>query len=128
MAAVFIGSTLAHSILDFGAVPNDYSVQAEVNNSRALYDTFMAANSTGNSDNIVLVPFGMNFSSLPIDNRLNDIYNVELVVDGTLLMSKHFRHYKSYESTSNGNGAISPFIFLQDCGDIVIRGKGTIDG
>ena len=102
--AILISSSLAHSILDFGAVPNDYSVQAEMNNSKALYDTFMAANSTGNNDNIVLVPFGMNFSSFPIDKMLSDIYNVELVVDGTLLMSKHFRHYKSYDdSTANGN-------------------------
>ena len=52
----------------------------------------MAANATDNDDNIVEIPAGMTFSSMPI--ALSDISNIEFVVDGTLLMSKRFKEYQ----------------------------------
>ena len=48
----------AHNVLDFGAIPFEITNGIEYANSVALLNAIMAANSTDNTDNTVLVPAG----------------------------------------------------------------------
>ena len=90
---------------------------------------------TADGDNTVYIPEGT-FSTFPISS-LGYISNIEIIIDGTLLLSKNWRHFQPIEAerqdpAENGYGKygirIADMMQFVNCTDIVFRGKGEIDG
>ena len=105
---------MAHNIIDFGAIENDSSVEAEQTNVEAILNAFKAANSTDNDDNIVLIPEGKTFSALQLGGWIANVKNVEVVIDGTLLMSKNYKNFTTLADLLHKpiDDDIAPFIFF----------------
>ena len=98
----FVATTcFAHNILDFGAIVDEVTHEAEVANSKAIHDAIMAA-ATG-EDRSVLIPSGLTFSSLPI--HVANVTDIEVVIDGTILVSKD---HKSYQPKEEKTSAVVP--------------------
>jgi polygalacturonase len=129
LSALVFALTAAHSILDFGAIENDASVASEMTNAKAITDAIMAAHNKENGDKTVIIPEGKTFSSLPV--HASHIRDIEIVIDGTLLVSKHYEHYKTdperWASMTDGYYT-EEFLTFRDVEDIIFRGKGEIDG
>ena len=129
LSALVLALTAAHSILDFGAIENDSRVAAEMKNAKAFEDAIMAAHNKENGDNTVIIPAGKTFSSLPV--HAHHVKDIEIVIDGTLLVSKNYLHYKTdperWASMTDGYYT-EEFLTFRDVEDIVFRGKGQIDG
>ena len=133
--ASFIASAFAHNILDFGAIEDDTSLTTDQANSDALHKALQAANSTDNEDRTIMIPAGKTFSSLPI--CAENLANVDFVIDGTLLASKHHLHYPSRNNHDHGDTddiddgmlkereyTIRQFIELHNVENITFSGKG----
>ena len=101
MVTSFVASTcvIAHNIFDFGAIESDTSYETEKTNAKALFDAIIAANSTENDDNTITLPAGKTFSSLNFN--VTNLTNVNFVIDGTLLASKHYYYWKTYSRNSS---------------------------
>ena len=84
---------MAHNILDHHGMVDKDDYYSETVNSRAIRDCILAANMTQDGDNTVYIPEGMTFSTLPISS-LGYIKNIEIIIDGNLLLSKNWRHFQ----------------------------------
>ena len=84
---------MAHNILDFDGMVDKNDYYSETVNSRALLGAILAANMTQDGDNTVYIPEGMTFSILPVDS-VAYIKNIEIIIDGNLLLSKNWRHFQ----------------------------------
>ena len=115
--------SLAHNILDYGAVADDSSYATEVDNSAAIYQAAVAANSTEDEDRTVEFPAGYTFSSMPI--LIQNVTNITFVIDGTLQASKN---HEKYPTTGGNSEKIRNFFVLYDTEHITFSGKGEIDG
>ena len=78
-----------------------------------------------------MIPEGVTISSMPV--HVNNITDVELVIDGTLLISKNYEAFKEFDpdycsSVTNECYTIQQFMNFEDVEDITFRGKGEIDG
>ena len=117
LAALMCASnTAAHNILDYGAIVDKTSHHAEVTNSMAIQEAILAANSDDNDDRVVEIPAGMTFSSLPI--RSDNLKDVTIQIDGTLLASKDYKSYpiRTHESKSQGDKIEDFFAFYDSDG------------
>ena len=84
-------------------------------NVDAILNAIRAANSTDNDDNIVLIPEGKNFSALQLGGMILGVKNVEVVIDGTLLMSKNYKNFTTLADLLHEpdlDDDIAPFIFF----------------
>ena len=116
----------AHNIIDYGAIEKVVDLATEKINSDALHRAILAANSTEDEDRKVIIPAGKTFSSLPVP-AITDIANVEIVIDGTLLVSKDFNSYKAdLEKWRNPTDlyVIEEFLTFRDVENITFSGSG----
>ena len=75
------GVAFSHSILDFGAVPDDYDTTTAFANSKALERTFEAANKSSH-DRVVRIPPGLTFFIGP--TLVTGIRDLNFRIEGTL--------------------------------------------
>ena len=111
-----ITASVAHNILDFGAIVDESTHSAELANSEAILNAILAADSDDNDDGLVEIPSGMTFSSLPV--RTVNLTDVTIQIDGTLLVSKDFESFP----------AKSDFLMFFDARNLTFKGQGVIDG
>ena len=81
----------AFDIRDYGAIADETKVQTEIINSEAFMDAIAAANATSTEERRVIVPEGLTFSCMPIN--IQNITNVTIQIDGTILVSKNHKKY-----------------------------------
>merc|ERR1712086_133055 len=83
----------------------------------------MAAAIGESEDRSVLIPSGLTFSSLPI--HVANVTNIEVVINGTLLVSKD---HKSYQPKEEKPKVIEDFFTFYDTENLTISGDGLVDG
>ena len=106
----------AHSISDFGAVPNDPSNSAAAANSLALQKALVAAN-TSVTDRVALVPAGDSFYYFWV--KVNYLVNVTLQIDGTILISNNLTATEWPADAS---------LWFEHARGLTLTGTGKIDG
>ena len=109
----------AHSIDDYGAVPNNPSEEAAIANTKAITAALKAAN-TSTDDRTVLVPSGEAYHYFMVS--ADHLINVVLQVDGTLIVSNNIT-----SSQWPKDGDYASFYFT-NCKGLTLTGYGKIDG
>ena len=89
--SLILAQAVSHNVLDFGAIDNDATWLAESRNAKAIEQAFEAAHNKLKGDKIVVIPEGITISSMPV--RVENVTDVEFVIDGTLLISKHYEAF-----------------------------------
>ena len=109
------------NILNFGAVPDVTDSKSEYMNSYAFTKALEAAsNGDFGEDRRVLVPADTVFSFMPTITT-EGLEDVVIQIDGTILLSKNFKDYQTYEYDD-------VFIQHKDAKNLTHRGDGVIDG
>ena len=109
------------SILNFGAVPDQTDPEVERLNCVAFMEAARAANnSTAEHGRRVIIPAGYTFSMMP-QCETTGLENVEIVIDGKVLLSKNMYDYPADVRT--------PHLFdISDSKNLTIAGSGSVDG
>jgi polygalacturonase len=106
--------------LDYGGIPGgEENTPHAFSNAHALTSAILAANSSA-TDKTVLIPGGQSFIMMPI--YVSHIYNVDLVVNGTVYASQD---YESWNYTGN---CYYNFWEINDSGNLTVTGSGVVDG
>ena len=124
LAYVVASVAVAHNILDYGAVVDEITHDAEVANSNAIKAAIQAANSDDNDDRLVEIP-AHTFSTLPIRNE--NINNITMQIDGTILASKDWKSYTTTVDLILGTQIDHVLSFYDSC-NLLFTGSGVIDG
>lgn len=115
------------NILNFGAIPDSDTMAAEQTNAQAFMDALVAANYT--TDREVLVPAGHNFNMFAVWGRY--VNNITITIDGNITASKRYRHWplkEEYDEKNITSQVVRDFIDIEYTTDVLVRGKGTVDG
>jgi hypothetical protein len=101
-----VSVTEGHSIVDFGAVPNNESYAAAVQNGYALFQAAQAAHQSPlTGDRTVVIPVG-EWSMLPYTEPLDGLFKVTFDLQGTIAA---FRGEIKLWPNHNGGGCIPVF-------------------
>eukprot|EP00455_Lapot_gusevi_P054830 TRINITY_DN885_c0_g1_i1.p1 TRINITY_DN885_c0_g1~~TRINITY_DN885_c0_g1_i1.p1 ORF type:complete len:433 (+),score=162.00 TRINITY_DN885_c0_g1_i1:85-1383(+) len=117
--AVLLHFVTPHSIVDFGAIPNDDSVAASETNTRALVNALLAANASS-SDRTALIPAGSSYYIFTVN--LTSLYKVNLQIEGVLIANNNITHWHQVIHD------FSAVLYLTDSHDFTISGNGAFDG
>lgn len=113
------GAMAAHSISDYGGIPNDPSDAAAATNSLALQKALAAANTSG-TDRVALVPAGTSYYHFWV--KVDYLVGVTLQIDGTLLISNNV---SSTEWPADGGYAS---LWFEHARGLTLTGSGKVDG
>ena len=92
LASFIVLLAMAHNVLDHGVFVDKDDWYSELRNSYAIKAAMLAANATLDGDNTVYIPEGLTISTMPI-RKQTYIKGIEIIIDGTLKLSKNYRHY-----------------------------------
>ena len=87
----------SHSILDYGAVPNDPSNKAGWTNTLAIQSCLRAANQPGN-DRLCFIPEDKKFYIF--NAEVSQLHNITMQIDGTLVISNNITEWPKKENGS----------------------------
>lgn len=119
-----------HDVRDYGAMPEDDSLEAEQANSLAFMRALNAANKTVNPyEREVYVPADLTFHMMPVWGEY--ITNMTITIDGTIKATKRNHEWPNHIVTHHDRAPTiekRKFIDLFEVHNISIVGSGTIDG
>ena len=115
-AVVFGSSSKILNLKDFGAIPNEKSLNASQINSMAIEKAFQSANGGGN----ILV--GADEEYFIFHTNISNVSNVTLTLDGTLRVYDGIDDWKAYY---NGH---SNALYFNGCKGLFLNGNGLMDG
>ena len=122
LALAFVAST--HSIDDFGAVPNDSSTKAALNNKNAMLKAIDAA-MADKTDRTVEVPFGKNRERNEywmLEVAAFNLTDITFEINGEIVFPDDQTLYPHF-----GN-SYSDLIYLENCKNIHFKGSGSLEG
>eukprot|EP01137_Pigoraptor_chileana_P009217 Opistho-2@57146 len=119
-----VATAAVYSILDYGAIPNDYSSHAAETNSMAIKKALYAANMTDPSDRerVALVPESAKFYI--VNTTVIGLTWITLRVDGTLILSDN----RTLWAQDGGDTGRLSSLYFEDIVGLTITGNGVIDG
>lgn len=116
-------SLCGQNILNFGAISNEDTLQAQTANAHAINAAIAKANSsesTGDS-RVVVIPKGK-FYSLPI--TINYCFDIVIEIQGKLVACSRIKHWPKNSNRIN----YQDFIRIEFSNNLTINGGGKIDG
>lgn len=112
----------AHKLSDFGAIPDDPSLEVVIQNGLALDSALIAANSSS-SDRLVVVDSNSSYHLLP-SRIFYGLYDIVIQIDGNLIAWEGDIQ-KWPRDQSNKSIALISF---RNTSNITFRGNGIIEG
>ena len=115
--AAFAVTAFAFTIDDFSSVKDVDSWEAASQNTNAMMNSIIAANSSS-TDRVVLIPAGSTYYMTQV--KVEYLKDVTIQIDGTIRFSNEM---DKYEDTQN-----DPFLEFSQSEGIRIQGTGLLDG
>jgi len=119
LASTALGQS-ALNILDFGAIPGDYSLDVCVSNGNAIQTALYAANASAESKQ-VLVPADNDFCIFKVEASY--LYDVQFTIEGNLTFTNNMTYWLEVNGQNH-----DPVIDLSECHGCTVDGSGTVDG
>lgn len=115
----------AVNIDSFGAIANDTSLKAALNNGIAFYKAILAANSSS-TDRTVVVSAGKNYTIAPAVATISYLTDLTIQLDGIFNALPISLEQNDWPLDAKGN-AIS-LITFDNCQRLIFKGTGIVEG